>query len=97
MRLRLVLLSLLLAAAFALGPVSLAAAAKRIPKPAVKAAPGGGRGLVWVNSKSSVYHCYGDRYYGKTKDGKYMTEAAARATGAHGSRNRPCHINHPLH
>lgn len=60
------------------------------PQPKANAAPGGGPGLVWVNVNTKVYHCYGDRYYGKTKDGKYMKEADAKALGAHASRNQPC-------
>jgi hypothetical protein len=40
-------------------------------------------GMVWVNtsSKSKVYHKEGDRYYGKTKNGKWMTEADAKKAG----------------
>jgi len=40
-------------------------------------APGGGHGLVWVNTDSHVYHREGSHFYGTTKKGKYMTEAEA--------------------
>ncbi|HZR06862.1 MAG TPA: hypothetical protein VFA61_13630 [Candidatus Udaeobacter sp.] len=44
-------------------------------------APGGGHGLVWVNTESHVYHREGSRFYGTTKKGKYMTEADAIKEG----------------
>ena len=44
-------------------------------------APGGGHGLVWVNSESHVYHKEGSRFYGTTKKGKYVTEAEAIKEG----------------
>ena len=53
-------------------------------------AAGGGPGRVWVNSSSKVYHCQGDRYYGTTKRGEYMTETAAKAAGAHGAGGKAC-------
>ena len=64
--------------------------AKSPPKPAEKEAPGGAPNKVWVNTASNVYHCPGDRYYGKTKAGKYMTEPEAKAAGAHGVKNTTC-------
>jgi hypothetical protein len=59
-------------------------------KPRAQLAPGAGPDKVWVNTTSKVYHCPGDRYYGRTSNGKYMTEKDARAFGAHGSRNETC-------
>ncbi len=57
---------------------------------AVQPAPGGGPGMVWVNTASKVYHCQGNRWYGKTKAGTYMTEAQAKAQGARPDHGKPC-------
>lgn len=52
-------------------------------------AAGGGPGMVWVNtaSKTKAYHCQGDKYYGTTKQGQYMTKAQAEAQGYHAAKN----------
>ncbi|CAN5619383.1 DUF3761 domain-containing protein [soil metagenome] len=60
-----------------------------LPAP-VAAAPVGGSGQVWVNLGTKVYHCPGSHFYGTTKDGKYMSEADAKAMGARADHNRPC-------
>jgi hypothetical protein len=39
------------------------------------------KGMVWVNLESKVFHREGDRFYGKTKNGKFMTEAEALKAG----------------
>jgi cytoskeletal protein RodZ len=56
------------------------------PATAQQPRPANSGGMVWVNTVSGVYHKPGSRYYGKTKHGKYMTEADALKTGYHAAQ-----------
>jgi hypothetical protein len=43
--------------------------------------------VVWVNTKSHIYHFNGNRNYGTTKQGDYMCEASAKAAGDRAAEN----------
>ena len=58
--------------------------AKAAPAPAPSAADiasAKAKGLVWANLNTKVYHFSTDSTYGTTKNGKFMTEADAKAAG----------------
>lgn len=43
--------------------------------------------VVWVNTKTGVYHFKGQRWYGNTKDGAYECRKEANKEGDRGTRN----------
>ena len=49
------------------------------------------KGMVWASPKTKIYHREGDQWYGKSKGGKYMTEADAIKAGY-----RPAKPRHQL-
>ena len=46
------------------------------------------KGMVWVNTSSKVFHREGDKWYGNTKQGKFMTEDDAVKAGFHESKEK---------
>ncbi len=73
-------------------PAAPATAPRKASQPAPSGAASDGdiaaaksSGKVWVNLNSGIYH-KGGRWYGKTKSGKFMTEAEAKAAGYKGSQ-----------
>jgi hypothetical protein len=72
----------------ATSPAAAAETAKhKAPEPQATQAPGGGNGQVWVNTETHVFHKEGSKWYGRTKKGKYMSEADAVKEGDKPAKN----------
>jgi hypothetical protein len=54
-------------------------------EPAAKSPPQ--KGMVWGNTDSGIFFHEGDRWYGKTKAGKFLTEDDARKAGYRAAKN----------
>ena len=79
-------------AAPATAPAAPAKAAKAAPAGAASAndiAEAAAKGLVWVNTDSKVYHNKDGKFYGKTKQGKFMAEADAQKAGYRAAKVSP--------
>lgn len=61
------------------------------PPPVTEAstpAPAGAASIqVWVNTRTGIYHYPGQRWYGNTAQGQYMTEEDAKAAGYRAAEN----------
>jgi len=76
--------------------VTVGASSAAIPKTAPSTAkpaktvqpPPAGKDMVWVNSESKVYHRQGSIWYGKTKQGSYMSETEAVKAGYRESKQK---------
>ncbi len=56
-----------------------AGASAKTAKPVIP--PPAGKDMVWVNTESKIFHKPGSRWYGKTKQGSYMTKSEAIKAG----------------
>lgn len=52
--------------------------------------PDSGHRKVWVNTATKTYYCHGEKYFGTTKAGAYMSEDDARVKGNHPKRKKAC-------
>ena len=60
---------------------------------AITDSPGDPNVKVWANIKTRVYHCPGTRWFGKTKEGQFMTQAEAEKQGYKAEAGRTCEAN----
>lgn len=65
-------------------PAPQPAGAAKAAKPVTP--PPAGKDMVWVNTESKIFHKQGSKWYGKTKQGNYMTESEAIKAGYRESR-----------
>jgi serine/threonine protein kinase len=86
------LVLLLLGGTFARHVWVLRHAAQPIPTAPVLKPSGAGNPAVkvWVNTDSGTYHCPGTRWYGKTKDGEYLTQKEAQEKGYRPAAKHAC-------
>lgn len=68
-----------------------------VPEDVVRPTPVPGPGIVWVNTRSHIYHFPGYRWYGTTQQGKYVSERDAEEEGNRAALNerRPANFGMP--
>ncbi len=69
-------------------PSAQARAERSAPTGSTAYTPPPAPGMVWVNLTTKVYHKEGDPWYGRTKHGKYMTEADAIKAGYRAAKQK---------
>jgi hypothetical protein len=84
MSLRKVLLGLLLGLGFMSGAGTYAQTPTHTPSTELSCK---GDQVVWVNTRSGVYHYRGERYFGSTRQGKFICERDAMREGDRPTRN----------
>ena len=67
--------------------VSSAAIAQTVVHPLPSSTRCPGDRIVWVNTRSGVYHFQGERYFGRTREGRFLCERVADAEGDRPTRN----------
>jgi hypothetical protein len=85
MRFRYLLYGVLVGASLATSGMPSSAETPNHTPPAGMTCPGDR--LVWVNIPSHIYHFEGERYFGSTKNGKFMCQRAADKEGDRPTRN----------
>jgi len=63
-----------------------------VPVPPDSREPGSDPDFVWVNKNTHAYLCPADSWYGKTRNGEYMSEWNARALGYRPKHNKECSL-----
>jgi hypothetical protein len=65
-----------------------------VTRPPANQTPDTGQGnldaRVWVNTNSGIYHCAGTRWYGRTKEGTFMTQLEVQQRGNRAAYGSVC-------
>ena len=78
------LIALVLTGFLAVPAIALSQTPSQTPPPGPRCP---GDKVVWVNTQTRVYHFQGERYFGSTKQGKFMCEHDADREGDRATRN----------